>query len=133
MTKRSTLIGPRAIFVAVALCLSLAAGPAFAHHSFAMFDRTKPTPMKGTVKQVDWTNPHVTLWVYVETKPGAQPEVWNLECANPSNLKRNGFTKRTFNPGDKVDIVYLPSRDGSHSGQLRKIISATGQSYSMEK
>lgn len=102
-----------------------------AHHSFAMFDRAKPTPMTGTVKQLDWTNPHVTLWVYVEAKSGAAQEIWNLECANPSNLKRNGWNKRTFNPGDKVALMYFPSRDGTHSGQLRSITSSTGQNYSM--
>ena len=44
-----------------ALALPLAA---VAHHSFAMFDMAKSMNYKGTVKEVQWTNPHV--WVELD-------------------------------------------------------------------
>ena len=31
--------------------------PAFAHHSFAMFDAQKTITLEGTVKELEWTNP----------------------------------------------------------------------------
>ncbi|MGZ3276158.1 MAG: DUF6152 family protein, partial [Caulobacteraceae bacterium] len=36
--------------------VSLAAAPAFAHHSFAMFDNQKNVTLEGTVKEFQWTN-----------------------------------------------------------------------------
>ena len=37
-----------------------AAIPLYAHHSFiAVFDRTKPVNVTGTITKVEWTNPHI--------------------------------------------------------------------------
>ena len=41
--------------------------PSLAHHSFAAeFDSTKPVTVKGAVTKVEWTNPHI--WIYVDNK-----------------------------------------------------------------
>ena len=51
--------------LAVAGLAIVAAAPASAHHSFAMFD-SRPEARKtleGTVKEFQWTNPHT--WVQV--------------------------------------------------------------------
>jgi len=38
-----------------------------AHHAFAAeFDREQPMTVTGTVTKVEWTNPHI--WVYVDVK-----------------------------------------------------------------
>src|SRR5262245_9671381 len=39
----------------------VAANPAFAHHSFAMFDAETILTLVGTVKEFQWTNPHA--WI----------------------------------------------------------------------
>ena len=39
----------------------VAAWPAVAHHSYTMFDMEKSLTLEGTVKEVQWTNPHI--WV----------------------------------------------------------------------
>jgi hypothetical protein len=36
--------------------VALAAVPAFAHHSFAMFDNQKRVTLEGTIKEFQWTN-----------------------------------------------------------------------------
>ncbi len=110
--------------------LALAAPPAaFAHHSFAMFDFSRTTTLKGVVKEFQWTNPHVLLWVEVTpTSPGAAPEVWSAELTSPGNLKRRGWTKRTLKPGDKVEVDISPLRDGGHGGGFRRVVLVeTGQ------
>ncbi len=115
-----------------ALSLALLAGPAFAHHSFAMFDMKARTALSGTIKQLDWTNPHVTIWVYRDAKPGESAELWNFESSSPGNLTRVGWTKRTLQPGDKVQIEYFPERGTAHSGELAKVtLTATGKVYDM--
>ena len=44
---------------------SALAGPALAHHSFAMFDQKKVLTLEGTVTEFQWTNPHSFLEVDV--------------------------------------------------------------------
>jgi hypothetical protein len=117
----------------LALGLGLLAGPALAHHSFAMFDTKTKLSMSGTVKELEWTNPHITIWVYNDAKPGETPELWNFETSSPGILTRDGWTKRSLQPGDKVQIDYNPSRDGGHSGELAKVtLTATGKVLTVE-
>ena len=55
----------------VALLLSAAlAGPALAHHSFAMFDNEHQTKIEGTVTDFQWTNPHVYIQLAVPDAAG---------------------------------------------------------------
>jgi Family of unknown function (DUF6152) len=52
---------------AIATVLGVAASLVSAHHSFAMFDQTKQMTVIGKVTDVQWTNPHV--WVFLEGAP----------------------------------------------------------------
>jgi len=50
-----------------AFLVTLAAPSMSAHHSFAAeFDANKPVLLTGNVTQVEWTNPHI--WLYVDVK-----------------------------------------------------------------
>jgi hypothetical protein len=100
---------------AAAAVLALAAGPALAHHSGAMFDRTKQVDLKGTIKEFQWTNPH--SWIQIEA-PNAQGkmEEWSVEGGSPNTLARQGWRPGTFKPGDKVTIRVGPMKDGSKAG-----------------
>lgn len=102
--------------LAVALVVG-AALPAVAHHSFAMFDRDKQVTLKGTVKQYQWTNPHVFVQLLVPNQKG-EAEEWSIEGASPNMLFREGWSNKTFQTGDQVTIVANPLRDGSHGGSL---------------
>jgi len=61
-----------------ALILPLLAGQALAHHSFAMFDPEKMITQTGTVKEFEWTNPHVWLHITAPDASGKQVE-WSFE------------------------------------------------------
>ena len=39
--------------------------PAFAHHSFALFDHKNRVTVTGTVLKFEWTNPHVFIQLEV--------------------------------------------------------------------
>jgi hypothetical protein len=111
-----------------ALALALVGAPALAHHSFAMFDFSKTVTLKGVVKELQWTNPHVILWVETTPPPGGTPEVWSAELTSPGNLTRNGWSKRTLKPGDRVEVDVSPLRDGGKGGGFRRVLVVdTGQ------
>jgi Family of unknown function (DUF6152) len=123
--KRAYLKGAAAGLLAVAMA---AAGPAGAHHSFAMYDRTKTSIAKGTVKTFQWTNPHVILWLVVEPAGGGTPQEWSFETTSPGVLTRAGWTRQSIKVGDRVSVEYDPLRDGSHGGSLNSVtLLATGQ------
>jgi hypothetical protein len=93
---------------------------AWAHHSFAMFDFSKQVTIHGTVKEFQWTNPHVVLWVNVPEKPGEAAATWSLELTSPGNLTRTGWTRHAFTAGDEVVVELNPLRNGNHGGALVK-------------
>ncbi len=102
-------------------CLLLAYGvlmtrPVAAHHSAAMFDEGKVIELKGTIKEMQWKNPHIWIQVLVPDK-GATTE-WSLEGGSPNSLSRNGWKSTTFKPGDAVTVKLNPMRDGSPGGMF---------------
>jgi hypothetical protein len=109
----------------VALYIAPAAS---AHHSFAMYEPTKTLTFKGTVKNFQWTNPHVVLSILVQPDDGSAAQDWALETTSPGVLTRAGWTRQSIKPGDKVSVTLSPLRDGSHGGSLNSVtLLATGQ------
>ncbi len=115
---------------AIALALALLPAPALAHHSFAMFDRDKAVPLTGVVKDFQWTNPHVWIQVMAPDARG-QPQEWGVECTSVNFLRREGWEKESLKPGDKVKLMIFPLKDGSHGGQLNKLIELNGSTASL--
>jgi hypothetical protein len=110
-----------------AAALLLMAPAAFAHHSFAMFDATQVLTAQGTVKELQWGNPHTWLELVVRDPDGAEKPL-SLELNGLSGLRRNGWKPGTVKTGDKVTITYHPMRDGTPAGQLVDLVTADGQS-----
>ena len=113
----------QAIISIILTIVFIAAGAsvAAAHHSAAPFDTTTSKTISGTVKQVDWTNPHTWVWVDVPNSRGSV-DTWGFEGMSPNYLGRRGWTKTTLRPGDKITIAFRPLRDGSNGGMF---VSAT--------
>jgi hypothetical protein len=85
----------------------------------------------GTVKQFDWANPHVVIWLYVAQPGGGAPQVWSVELTSPGNLTRAGWSRQALKPGDEVSVDIHPLRDGQHGGQFKQlVVSGTGKVYS---
>jgi Family of unknown function (DUF6152) len=113
------LLARGTVFV-ILLAGALVSGVADAHHSYAMFDRTKTISLDATVKDYQWTNPHTWIEVLVVTSEGEKR--YSIEGNNPRVLSRAGWRFNTLKPGDKVKIVINPLRDGARGGSL---VSAT--------
>jgi hypothetical protein len=105
--------------------------PAYAHHSFAVYDRSKILTLKGNVKIFQWTNPHCVIWVLVQPEGGGEPQYWSFETTSPGVLMRNGWTRNSVKPGDRVAVDFYPLRDGSHGGGLNAVtLVDTGEKLS---
>jgi hypothetical protein len=104
-----------ALLTALMLCVALLAPePATAHHSAAMFDDSKVVELKGTIKEMQWKNPHV--WIQVVVDDRGKPAEWSLEAGSPNTLSRNGWKSTTFKSGDEVTVRLNPMKDGSAAG-----------------
>lgn len=103
--------------IVVGAMLALAATAATAHHSFAMFDSGKEQVIEGTVKDFQWTNPHIWIQVNVADADGKFTE-YSIEGGSPNGLRRAGWTKDAMKAGDKVKLTMHPLRDGSPGGSF---------------
>ena len=110
-------------FAAVGLLAT--AGPALAHHSYAMFDRDKELKLSGTIKSFGWTNPHSWIEINVASASGSV-DTWGVECNSPNNLARMGWKSTSLQPGDKVTISIHPLRSGEHGGSFMYITYPDG-------
>jgi hypothetical protein len=109
------------------LLVLLGVGPAFAHHSLAMFNMTQRQSVSGTVAKVDWSNPHVSVWLYARKKDGQSGyDLYAFETGGVNLLVRFGWTPRTLPAGEKVTVEYFPLKDGKNGGFLIKAIHADG-------
>ncbi len=83
-----------------------------AHHSFAMFDIDNRITLTGVVREFQWTNPHVLIWVYVEEEGEDEPVTWAIEMTSVGNMRREGWNRETLVPGDNVELLVNPLRNG---------------------
>jgi hypothetical protein len=113
--------------LAALVLTSAVAVPAHGHHSFAMFDFEHTIKFDATVKEFRWTNPHVVLLVEGTSQPGGPVEVWSMELTSPGNLTRMGWTRKSFQPGDRIELQFNPLRDGKHGGAYKQAKLPTGQ------
>ncbi len=111
--------------IAAALVLCGLAGSADAHHSFAMFDRTREVLLTGEIKEVQWTNPHAWIHVNVKAADGAIQD-WALEGGSPGILVRNGWKRTSLKVGDPVTVLIYPMKDGSHGGSFIEFTKKDG-------
>ena len=103
--------------------------PAFAHHSFpAQYDAEKPVRLTGKVTRVEWTNPHIFIYIDVADEETGAVVNWALEMGGPNSLLRLGWKRDSLQPDDLVTVEGSLARDGSPLANAETIVMvATGQ------
>ena len=99
----------------------------FAHHAFqAEYDATKPIKITGTVKKVEWTNPHI--WFYVDVKDeSGKVTTWGFSGGPPGMLMRRGITRDVMKPGDVIKVEGFRAKDGSNNASGGNVTFANGR------
>ena len=118
MTLKTTCLAATFVFAT--------AIPALAHHSFAMFANDKTVKIIGTVKALEWVNPHSWLHVVAMGAKGV-PEEWAFELGSPGMMATRGWKKDTLKVGDKITVVAHPMRDPeAHGGSEMSVTLPSG-------
>jgi hypothetical protein len=104
--------------------------PVVAHHSFAVeYDAQKPIEGSGVVSKVEWTNPHMRIYVDCADANGVVT-TWNLELGSPNSVLRRGWTRNDIKPGDKISFKGYGGRTVLTRSVADSITLADGRSFS---
>jgi hypothetical protein len=89
------------------------AATAFAHHSVAAgFDMETDIEITGTVRSMEFINPHARLFLDVEDDSG-NVTTWTAWFTSANNLMRRGWRPTDLSAGTVVTVSGFPARDGS--------------------
>ncbi|MBK6674938.1 MAG: hypothetical protein IPM70_16930 [Proteobacteria bacterium] len=93
-----------------------------AHHSFAaQYDSNKPTSLEGVVTKVEWTNPHVYIYIDVTDAKTQKVSNWGFEMGPPHMLMRTGWKRNSLKIGEEVSVDGWLARDGSNTANARRV------------
>jgi len=111
--------------IAVSLLFTLTTA-SLAHHSPAVFDRTKEVKLVGVVKEFRWSNPHSSIDLSVANNSGGA-DVWAVEMGSPGSLVKAGWKSTTIKAGDQITVMIHPLRTDEKAGQFVSITLPNGK------
>jgi hypothetical protein len=101
------------------VCLDV---PVAAHHGFdTEYDNNKLISGTGVVSKVEWTNPHMRVYVDV-TDASGKVTTYNLELTSPNAIQRLGWGKTDLLPGEKVTFKGHAGKVVTERGALDSLV-----------
>ena len=110
---------------AVLLALMSSGAPVSAHHSWPV-NMDKLVTVKGTVKQIEWANPHPMFTIEARTDDG-KTEQWLIGGPAVTRMEANGWSKTTLKPGDVVTGIGYQFSDGQKIIRLERVVMSDGR------
>jgi hypothetical protein len=118
----------RVAFVLLAGAIAVAAAPASAHHSFAIYDMQQNVEFVGVVETVKFRNPHMAMTLTVADD--AETRTINFVEGAPANmLARLGLKPEMIQPGQKITAIGAPRHDDPNAWFLKAIILPDGTRF----
>ena len=109
-------------FVATTLGLLAICTPIFAHHGTAgVYDFRYRITTKATVTEYIWANPHVQIYFSLKNDKG-EDQTWGVETVSPGNALANGWTKKSFKPGDQLLVSFVPAKGDRFFGTCPQFV-----------
>ena len=105
------------------LLLSAVTSVSGQHTLAAKFDLTKQLSLKGTVTQIDWSNPYVHIIMKVPGNP--RPVIWAVELESAILLTKNGWKEADLLLGESITVQGFAARDGSKQISGNSVVSAS--------
>ena len=104
------------------LCLTV---PIAAHHGFdTAYDSNKTITGTGVVSKVEWTNPHMHVYIDV-TDASGKVTTYNLELTSPNAIQRLGWNKNDLLAGEKVTFAGHAGRVVESRGALDSLVKVS--------
>lgn len=117
----------RYLWSALLLCsLITISVPVFGHHGGAAWDAKTTLMLQGTITEFRFINPHIQIFLDAKDEKGNVIH-WACEGADPAMLVRQGWSRDTLKPGDRVTVVGRPAKSGAKLVELQKLTLANGQ------
>ena len=99
--------------------------PLFGHHTWAV-DRTRAVTVKGTITGLNWSNPHVEIFLDAKDDTG-KVEKWTAGGPSTGRMAGSGWSKDVLKPGEVITAVGYRATDGSRLLRVETIVLANGQ------
>jgi hypothetical protein len=116
-----------------AVAALMVAAPAFAHHSFAMYDQTVTKTLSGKLtRYVPGANHAQILFTVVDNDGNAvmkngKPMQFGVETGSAIAMARNNVTVKTMLEGTYITVRFYPLRDGRDFGALAGMLVTCGK------
>jgi hypothetical protein len=92
-----------------ALAAASLATAAFGHHAWNEIDTTKTFTLTGTVRSLQWENPHASL--ILEVADGGAKVDWTVMMSGLARMESHGVGRDDVAVGKVLTIVASPARD----------------------
>ena len=117
----------RVLISSAGILLALIGNAPMAHHAFsAVFDPATSIDLIGTVTRIEWTNPHVWIYMDVDADDDTAGN-WGFELGSPNTLVRRGWSHDALKEGEIIIVSGALARDGSQRAAVRSITLRTGE------
>ncbi|RIH88130.1 hypothetical protein Mlute_00700 [Meiothermus luteus] len=97
-------------------------GLALAHHGWSSYDTARAFSATGTITEVRFEFPHVTLWLEVPATPTTPKRRWYVVLAPPSRMEARGLPSGSLRVGAQVTVMGYPHRSEPEEMRAERIV-----------
>src|SRR5262245_16135013 len=105
--------------VVLMACVTLFAGPVFAHHGTSNYAQGETVTLSGIVTEFVFRNPHAYILFDVKNEKGETVH-WAGEMNSPGVLATTGWTRTTMKKGDQITLSLRMSKGGNPVGLVNR-------------